>query len=388
MTPRQWLITTVVSTTFVATAIAQPQSGGDRSRGPNVGSAATTPPRQTATVRTEARAFTDRNANSQEVFLVHPGDVVYPASQEGVWTLVENAEGQAGWVPTSDLTVAGVAAVASTSPAAPVGPPPKPRKPDPRIDMPVVLATPTGWLLPAAVLYSRTAIDTGGGVSLDNRVGLGDVAEFGLATSDNVRIKANDSAAPDRIQPYVTASFRMGVAENRLVPNQPGIVLGFRKSFERSFEGTKTRVAELTLVASKHLGPRAAIHLGGSFWDAEIHGVRPDGTAFVEALHDYGDRSRQLRAFGGVQVRPLDKSEILVDLGWAPEFCKACSVNHAIGLRPELSWGVRYQVADWMQIESGVRVPDIGNANLLNAQIFGQVTFTTWALRHKVDDLR
>jgi len=38
--------------------------------------------------------------------------------------------------------------------------------------------------------------------------------------------------------------------------------------------------------------------------------------------------------------------------------------------------------------ESGVRVPDIGDANLLDAQIFGQVTFTTWALRHAVDDLK
>ena len=59
-----------------------------------------------------------------------------------------------------------------------------------------------------------------------------------------------------------------------------------------------------------------------------------------------------------------------------------------IQLRPELSWGVRYQVADWMHLESGVRVPDIGNANLLDAQIFGPVTFTTWALRHAVDDLK
>src|SRR5688572_1822223 len=57
-------------------------------------------------------------------------------------------------------------------PAAPA----KPAKPLPPLFMPEVLTTPTGWLLPAAVMYSKTAIDTGGGISSDTRVGLGDVA--------------------------------------------------------------------------------------------------------------------------------------------------------------------------------------------------------------------
>jgi hypothetical protein len=34
-----------------------------------------------------------------------------------------------------------------------------------------------------------------------------------------------------------------------------------------------------------------------------------------------------------------------------------------------------------MFIEAGVRVPDIKDANLLDAQIFGQVTFLTRKLR-------
>ncbi len=41
-----------------------------------------------------------------------------------------------------------------------------------------------------------------------------------------------------------------------------------------------------------------------------------------------------------------------------------------------------------MNLESGVRVPDIASANLLDAQIFGQVTFTSWALRRAVDSLK
>src|SRR5262245_28573599 len=151
--------------------------------------------------------------------------------------------------------------------------PPKPKKALPPIYMPEVLTTPTGFLLPAAVLYSKTSIDTGGGVTSDMRVGLGDVAEFGVATTDQVRERIDESdKRPDRIQPYLTASFRLGVAENRLFLNQPGVTLGFRKSFERNHNDFKTRVAELTLVLSKHIGKNAALHAGGAFWDASLEG--------------------------------------------------------------------------------------------------------------------
>ena len=94
--------------------------------------------------------------------------------------------------------------------------PPRPAQPPPRVHkmrFPEVLNTPTGWLLPAGVLYSRDRIDTGGGVSSDNRVGLGDVAEFGVATTDQVRERQTDSdkEKAEAIQPYVTASFRLGL---------------------------------------------------------------------------------------------------------------------------------------------------------------------------------
>ena len=140
--------------------------------------------------------------------------------------------------------------------------PPRKKIRRPPINMPEVLTTPTGWLLPAAVLYSRTSLDTGGGVTSDTRVGLGDVAEFGLATTDAVRERLDDAdKTVERIQPYVTASFRLGVGEDRLFEGQPGVTLGFRKSFERNHDGYKTRIAELTLVASKHLGKNAAIRV-------------------------------------------------------------------------------------------------------------------------------
>ncbi len=270
--------------------------------------------------------------------------------------------------------------------------------------MPEVLTIPTGWLLPQAVLYSRTALDTGGGVSSDTRIGLGDVAEFGVATTDGVRERDDQAARAKRIQPYVTASFRLGVAESRLFEAQPGVTLGFRKSFERNHSDFTTRIAELTLVASKHIGKNFAIHIGGAFWDASLQGdLDGDATTPDEetTLHDFGDVTHnQVRPFGGIEVRPLPHSQILVDLGWAPEFCYHCRLDagemaagddpnsNKIRLKPVLSWGVRYEVAEWMRFESGVRVPDIGEANLLDAQIFGQVTFTSTALRSLVASLK
>ena len=184
---------------------------------------------------------------------------------------------------------------------------------------------------------------------------------------------------------------------------QPGVTLGFRKSFERNHDQFKTKIAELTLVASKHLGKNAAIHLGGVFWDASLEGNFDDdaidGRTEV-TLHGFKDaKKKQLRPFGGIELRPLPSSQILVDIGWAPEFCYQCSnfgdqANGAqfgankIRLKPVLSWGVRNQLATWARIEAGVRLPDIGEANLLDAQIFGQVTFTSSALRGAVESLQ
>jgi hypothetical protein len=271
---------------------------------------------------------------------------------------------------------------------------PGPSQPPPRahrMRFPEVLNTPTGWLLPAGVLYSRNAIDTGGGLSSDNRVGLGDVAEFGVATTDQVRERQADSSKEQArvIQPYIAASFRLGVAEDRLFRGQPGVTLGFRKSFEREHAGSKTRIAELTLVASKHLGPDVAVHLGGSVWDASLQqnadaAMPPDPVT----LHGHG-LARQIRGFGGFEARPLPRSQILIDLSWAPEFCYGCASDvDKIKLKPELAWGVRYQVASFMHIESGVRVPDIGNANLLDAQIFGRIILTSFALSDAVETLK
>jgi hypothetical protein len=224
-------------------------------------------------------------------------------------------------------------------------------------------------MLPAGVIYSRSGVDTSGGVSSDMRFGLGDVAEFGVAITDLVRSRDNSESTPRRMAPFYTATFRMGLAEDRLFRHQPSLALGFRKSFEYDKDNRRARIAELHLAASKHVGARTTLHLFGSFWDASVE----SGAEGAVVLHDQG-LGRQFRAGGGVAVRAVDDADIAVDFAWVPEFCFACTERNRIRLRPILSWGVRYDLASWAQLQSGVRVPDIGDANLLDAQIFGQLT--------------
>ena len=385
MTASRWMIATVLVGASAPIARAQPSDEPPPQPQPQPQPRVVGHVRRDVTVRTEPK--TDGNG----VFVAKPGEDLYIGATRGEWTYVERRDGDAGWLPSAELGDAPPQRELepeprSAEPERPPAKPKKPRPPDPHVDMPQLITTPTGWLLPAAVLYSRTGLDTGGGFVSDQRVGLGDVAEFGVSTLDQVRSSATASDAGSRLQPYFAASFRMGVAENRLFEYQPGAVLGFRKSFEHDDNGTKTQLAELTLVLSWHLGKRTAIHLGGAFWDASVDDSANMGMSTT--LHDrtFHPLSDQLRPFGGLQARPFAKSEIMIDFGWAPRFCYTCMGGDQIRLYPELSWGVRYEVADWMRLESGVRVPAIDKANLLDAQIFGAITFTTWALKHKFDD--
>ncbi len=292
--------------------------------------------------------------------------------------------------PDDDAPMMTVNAPDAPSTGAVESPPAKqpepPRPPDPDIAMPQLIATPTGWLLPAGVFYSRTGLDTSGGFTSDERVGLGDVAEFGLSTLDDIRTNNPMGNSPSAIQPYVAATFRMGVSEDRLFYGQPGLVIGFRKSFSRTDGDVQSRVAELTLVASKRLSSRVALHAGYAFWDASLSGPNNNTALDLRADHGLID---QLRPFGGIQVKPFERSEIMADVAWAPEFCYTCTVtSDQIRLSAELSWGVRYKATPWMYLESGVHVFDIDQARLLDAQIYGQITFVSWGIRHAIDSIR
>ncbi len=258
--------------------------------------------------------------------------------------------------------------------------PPKPKAatPFPKMHAPQLLTVPTAHLLPAAIIYSTASVDTGGSVGGSLRVGLGDVGEFGLETSPLIRMIEVPGLNPETIQPMIFATFKMGVAEDHLFENQPAVALGFRKSFNRHYDGNKIRAAAIELTASKTF-QGFSLHGGGVFWDAEM--IEADDE--LVALHeDALGAKRQVRPFGGVELEPFEDAQLLIDVAWVPFFRPGESRKaDRVSLRPSLSWGVRYVLTPAISLESGVRVPDIGEWNLLDAQIFGQFTFASDKLR-------
>jgi hypothetical protein len=264
-----------------------------------------------------------------------------------------------------------------------VEPRPERIRDEPPLLSPRAFNSQTARLLPAAVIYNSSGVDTSGGISSDLRVGLGDVAEFGLALNDQIR--ARPSGQPDnfdRVYPYFMAMFKLGVAEHRIFEHQPALAIAFRKSFERDDGGFKSRVAALEFVGSKSLGDKVHIHLGGVLWDAQIEAPNMEPVF----LHD-SETSRALRPFGAIEIEALDNASIMVEWTYNPHFVYD-PANPEIGLTEQLAWGVRYQISKAVALESGVRVNDIIDADLIDAQIFGQLTFASYRVRNWIAGLR
>jgi len=266
-----------------------------------------------------------------------------------------------------------------------IEPRPEPIRDEPPLLSPRAFNSQTARLLPAAVIYNSSGIDTSGGISSDLRVGLGDVAEFGLALVDQIR--ASPESQPDnfdRIYPYFMAMFKLGVAEHRLFEHQPALAIAFRKSFERDDVGFKTRVAALEVVASKSLGDKVHVNFGGMLWDAQLEapGMEP------VFLHDRDKKA--LRPFGSIEIEALDNASIMVEWTYNPHFVYSANPSgDNIGLTEQLAWGVRYQVSKAVALESGVRINDIiPKADLIDAQIFGQLTFASYRVRNWINRLR
>ncbi len=252
----------------------------------------------------------------------------------------------------------------------------------PRSEMhfPLVFTAPSGRMLPAAVVWSSSGVHTGGGAYGDLFVGLGDVAEFGVGLTDLVRVRPVPGEDPVPVEPFAHASFKMGVAEHRFVRHQPALALAFRKSFEHRSGTARLRTAALYLMASKSLGSRVSVHGGAVLWDASIR--EPMADAFF--FHDQG-LGEQVRPVLAIEAEPIERSSIMVELNYVPELTRAPA---DIRLSAMLTWGVRYRITSLFAFESGVRVQGIDEANLLDAQIFGQLSWGSDRLRRAIDRLR
>jgi hypothetical protein len=250
----------------------------------------------------------------------------------------------------------------------------------PAIHFPLIFTAPSGRMLPAAVIWSSSGVHTGGGYYGDLFVGLGDVAEFGVGVTDLIRVRPAPGEDPLPIEPFGQASFKMGVPEDRFVRYQPAISLAFRKSFEHTFGTAKVRTAALYLMATKSLGSKVSVHAGGVLWDAAIREPMADAYFF----HDEG-LEHQIAPVLAIEAEPKDGSSIMVELNWVPEFTRAPA---DIELSAMLTWGVRYRITPLFAFESGVRVQGIDDANLLDAQIFGQLSWGSDRLRRAIQKLR
>jgi hypothetical protein len=247
-----------------------------------------------------------------------------------------------------------------------------------------LLFAPTARMLDAGVIASSAAIDTVGGAQLELKIGLGGVAEFGIGSTDHIRMRSCPDCDARAVRFVPMARFVMGLPEERLFRHQPALALGFQKSFTRNHDARSSRYASLYVVASKRLGS-TNLHGGVMLWDGVIQ--RDDDREV--ALHS-GPIKNVIRPYGGVEVLARERSHIILDLTWNPELTIASDLANPdqIRLRPMLSWGVRYAVSPRTALEAGVRVPDIADANLLDAQIFAQLRFTSRALSSAIEDLQ
>ena len=247
-----------------------------------------------------------------------------------------------------------------------------------------LLFAPTARMLDAGAISASGAIDTVGGAQLELKIGLGGVAEFGIGSTDHIRVRdcATCDARTVRLVPM--ARFVMGLPEHRLFRHQPALAIGFQKSFTRKHDDRASRYAMLYLVGSKKLGS-ANLHGGALIWDGVIQ--RDDDSEVT--LHGE-PLSKRIRPTAGVEVLARERSHVIVDLTWNPELQVARDLANpdSLRLRPMLSWGVRYAAASRIALEAGVRVPDIGDANLLDAQIFAQLRVASRAITTALEGLQ
>jgi len=275
---------------------------------------------------------------------------------------------------TSILLLVAAVAAASLEHDSEADPPPPPSALDPiPIRHPQVFGAPTARILPALVFYSGSGTDTGGNLTGLAMVGLGDVADFGVESSGHGRDWWSSTNSAHSLLSFFAAQLRMGIDEDRLFRHQPAVALGYRKSFEREVDGIDSRTAELYLAASKRLGSRISLHTGISLLDASMRQADSDQAVYI---HDRGLGS-QVRPILAIELEPKANARVMLETFWAPDLRYD---TQEIALNATFAFGVRYALADWALLESGVSVPDVEGRDLLDAQIFARIRFITFSV--------
>jgi hypothetical protein len=221
---------------------------------------------------------------------------------------------------------------------------------------------PTGWLMPHGAGAGAVGVSHEGHPFVELVAGLGGVAEVGVALTDDFVACTECDGRDDTQAATATALFKLGVAPGTWTRWQPGVALGFRRSF-LTFGDARPEVARLYLAASAPLGP-LRLHAGGDLWDAA--GATPRPPLFATA-----PAAGRLRPFGGVEYRPgaYPRSTLVADLTWVPTLGA-----DEIGLRWLAALGVRYQALSWGGVELAVRARE--GAGLGGAVVLVRLTAT------------
>jgi hypothetical protein len=291
-----------------------------------------------------------------------------PASGQPAKASGQPASGPSGQPasPASAETASPASAeAASPPPDVSPAPTPPPAPPAPRL-----IDVPSGAIQPRGGAFAAAGGSHRGDAYATAVVGLGGIAEVGIGLDDRI---SGGSPATELTLPV--ASFRVGVAADRLFRGQPDVALGFVRNIgDRAFAGFDVGadpgpvaggaaepapdhldVAELHLAATRRLaGPtigNLALTAGAALWDAA---ATPEAAGAPDAPVRLGARGlgAALRPFAGLAWNPgiYPRTTLLVDAGFAPV---VTADDPRLAWR--LAWGVRYQALSWGSIELAVR---------------------------------
>lgn len=238
---------------------------------------------------------------------------------------------------------------------------------------PLIFTAPTGRIIPSGVIYPRVGVETSESFIGGVRLGLGDVVEFGFTSTPYVRWERPWRGKAEFTDGYPLLVGRIGLNEGHLWSWQPGLALGYRKSFVVELVGRDTQVSELSLVATKQLGSRVSVTLGVAKWSGSIEFLErdPDGAYELAEEKGYGER---IRPFGGVEVSLMEGYRLMGEFYYMPEFELAPADEQPnIELDAALSLGLRSELVSWLTLDLGARGPDFDNLHQLDMELFAQV---------------
>ncbi len=202
-----------------------------------------------------------------------------------------------------------------------------------------VLTAPTAWLPPTGGAVVTATLDHRFDGSATIGYGLGGLAAIDLGADTDVR---SCETCDGDAEPLLLgrASFRMGLAQDKMFRGSPALLGGVRKTFANQGRVGDVSVSEAYLVASRVLGP-VKLHAGIQAVDAAMGEV---------------ELGSKLRPIAGIEWTPgqYPNTTVVTDIAYVP------LLRHGTA-EVDLEWaagvGVRYNaLRDWGAIELAVRV--------------------------------